>query len=143
MAAQFYSREGVVMDGKKLITGSFEWHLENWKLWCRRRKDCLPMGHVCQLAAMIKQAKQKSECATDAPILVFDEPAEKFDRLVTNLPRRLMDVFLLAHLDRGILGQRIVYTRHADVKWRLAGLSRSTFYERAKEADGMIKRWMA
>jgi uncharacterized protein (DUF3820 family) len=123
------------------MTGSFDWHLANWKLWCRRR-DWMPMGHVSQLAALIRQAKQESQSAADAPVLVFDEPADAFNRLITMLPRRHLTVFLLNHLDKGILGQIVVYTRHADVKYRLAGVGRSTFYERAKEADSMIKRWM-
>ena len=120
---------------------SFDWHLDNWIRWCRKR-NWLPVGHVSQIALLIRQAKEESKTATDAPIPAYEIQAMEFNRLIMMLPKRHMDVFLLNHLDRGILGQRIVYTRDASVKYRLAGLSKTTFYERAKEADSMIKRWM-
>jgi len=123
------------------MTG-FDWHLANWLLWCRRR-DWLPMGHVSQIATLIKQAKQESLTATNIAIPVYEPQALQFNELVSRLPRRHMQIFLLNHLDKGVLGQIIVYTRHASTKYKLAGVSRTTFYDRAKEADNMIKRWIA
>ncbi len=122
------------------MKSSYDWQLDNWILWCRR-KNWLPMAHVCQLAALIKQAKQEMQSATDTVTPVFDDRAEAFDKLVTNLPNRYREVFLLDHLDKGIRGQMIIYSRQPSVKYRLAGVSKSTFYERAREAENMLKRW--
>ena len=123
------------------MSASFDWNLENWKLWCRR-KNWLPMGHVCQLAAMIRQAKQESQSATDSITPVYDGAAESFNDIVAMLPRRYLTVFLLNHLDKGIRGEMIVYSREPSVKYNLAGVGRTTFYERLKEAENLIKGWM-
>jgi hypothetical protein len=119
---------------------SFEWQLDNWMRWCRKR-DWLPLGPASQVALMMKNA-QRMPVSTDTRIMIVEAAALEFNRLVGLLPRRHQTVFLLNHLDKGIQGNMIVYTRHAGTKYKLAGVSRSTFYERAKEADNMVKRWM-
>jgi hypothetical protein len=118
---------------------SFNWHLDNWMRWCRKR-DWLPLGHVSQIAILMKN-NQRMAIASDT-IDSHEEAALEFNRLVMLLPRRHMTVFLLNHLDKGIFGQHIVYTKHAGLKYKLAECSKTTFYERAKEADNMVKRWM-
>jgi hypothetical protein len=123
------------------MIGQFEWYLDNWIRYCRKR-DWLPLGHVSQIALLIKQAKQVSQTATDAPIPAYEDAALKFNDLVLRLPNRLRVVFLLNHLDKGVLGQRIVYTRHAHLKYRLANVSKATFHRHATEADAAIKRWI-
>lgn len=120
---------------------SFDWQLDNWMRWCRRR-DWLPLGHVSQLGFMIKQAKEKSESATDSAPPVYEIQALEFNRLIMRLPRHHMAIFLLQHLDKGISGYRIVYTNRASRKHQLAGVSSATFYRRVKEAEAMITRWM-
>jgi hypothetical protein len=120
---------------------SFDWHLENWIRWCRRR-DWLPIGYVSQMGFMVKHGKQESVSATDVITPIFEESAHSFNGLIMHLPRRHMSVFLLNHLDKGVLGQMIVYKREANSKFALAGMTKTTFYQRAKEADNMIKRWM-
>ncbi|MDB5822197.1 MAG: hypothetical protein JWR21_901 [Herminiimonas sp.] len=120
---------------------SFDWHLENWIRWCRGR-GWLPAGYVSQLGVMTKQAKQESISATDVVTPVFEESALSFNELIMMLPRRHMSIFLLNHLDKGVLGQMIVYKREANSKFALAGMTKTTFYRRAAEADSMIKRWM-
>ena len=125
-----------------MMDSNFDWQLDNWKRWCRK-KDYLPMAHICQLAALIRQAKQESQSATDAPLPIFEGAALSFNRLVMLLPHRHMIVFLLDYLDKGIRGQMIVYSRDVNTKFSLAGMSKTTFYRRAKEAEDMLKRWTA
>jgi hypothetical protein len=118
---------------------SFEWSLDNWMRWCRKR-NWLPLGHASQIAILMKN-NQRMAIVTDT-IAINELDALEFNRLVMLLPRRHMTVFLLNHLDKGICGQIIVYTKHASTKYKLAECSKTTFYERAKEADNMVKRWM-
>lgn len=128
-----------VITGKGDDMDSFDWNLDNWMRWCRKR-DWLPLGHISQVTLLMKN-NQRMAIVSDT--IRIDEPkALEFNRLVMLLPRRHMTVFLLNHLDKGIFGQRIVYTKHAGTKYQLAQMSRTTFYERAKEADNMVKRWM-
>lgn len=120
----------------------FDWHIANWMLWCRGR-SWLPKGHVSQIAILMQQAKQDERGSDDPKPVIFEGHALAFNRLVMMLPRRHFDVFLLNHLDKWRQVHRVTYTSDQNQKCKWAGLSRPTFYRRAAEADGMIKRWMA
>lgn len=116
--------------------------ISNWLRW-GRSKDYLPPSFKCPLGFLYIPKRGDLEATLYRPIPIKPLEAVEFERLVTALPVKHRQAFVMYHLGRALINGRIEQKKRNGYEIaRLLGVHRSRYYVLLTQAHNMIfRRW--
>lgn len=124
----------------KQIENVLSSEISNWLRW-GRNKDYLPPSFRCPLGYLYIPKRGDLEAALYRPIPIKPLEAVEFERLVTALPTKHRQAFVMYHLNRAMVNGRIEEKKRRVFEMaRVLGVRKSRFYELLGQAHNMIFR---
>ena len=130
--------------GTKDIEKILATEIGDWVRW-GRNKDYLPVSFRCPLGFLYvpKRGDIGARLEKPAPINLLAVAA--FERLVMGLPAKHRQAFVMYHLNRALVGSKIVERKRKPYEMaKLLGVQKSQFHSIVSQAHNMVYRdWKA
>ena len=126
------------MEKTKAIEQILYYDIENWIRWGRRR-DWMPISFRCPLGFLFKSSEVHDEGQRRASA-VDEIGAATFERIIVSLPEKHRQAFVMHHLERAIVNNRIISIKGRGKAQELLGLQKSRYHEIVNEAHAIVLR---
>lgn len=126
--------------GIKTIEKILATEISDWVRW-GRSKNYLPVSFRCPLGFLYvpKRGDLQAKLYKPAPINLL--AVVEFERLVIGLPTRHRQAFVMYHLNRALIGEKIVEKKRNTYDMaRLLGVRKRQFHDIVLQAHNMIFR---